>query len=69
MIWVHLTCKQMPISLGAAGVYALYEDGNEVRLLTKLYEQEVSEYPKKTQEELGIYKTGDYRLEVKVSAT
>ncbi|CAL5223808.1 g6379 [Coccomyxa viridis] len=51
------------------GVYALYEDGNEVRLLTKLYEQEVSEYPKKTQEELGVYKTGDYRLEVKVRAT
>ena len=59
----------MPILLGGAGVYVLCEDGKSVRLLTRLYEQEVSEYSKKVQEELGVYQTGNFKLNVEVRAT
>ena len=44
---------------GAAGVYVLYHDGDDVRLLTRLYEQEVSDFDKVTQANMGVYKTGD----------
>jgi hypothetical protein len=47
-----------------AGIYTLYDDGRNVRLL---YELEVPVYPQEAQEQLGIYKTGDYSLQVRVS--
>ena len=42
----------------------LYDDGRNVRLL---YELEVPVYPQEAQEQLGIYKTGDYSLQARVS--
>ena len=42
----------------------LYDDGRNLRLL---YELEVPVYPQEAQEQLGIYKTGDYSLQVRVS--
>ena len=36
----------------------LYHDGDDVRLLTRLYEQEVSDFDKVTQANMGVYKTG-----------
>ena len=43
----------------------LYDDGRNVRLL---YELEVPMYPQEAQEELGVYKTGDYAIQVRVRA-
>ena len=42
----------------------LYDDGKNVRLL---YELEVPRYPQEAQEELGVYKTGDYAVQVRVN--
>ena len=47
----------------AAGIYVLYDDGRNVRLL---YELEVPIYPQEAQEVLAIYKTGDYSVQVRV---
>ena len=43
----------------------LYDDGRNVRLL---YELEVPVYPQEAQEELGVYKTGDYAIQVRVGS-
>lgn len=42
----------------------LYGDGRKARLL---YELEVPRYPQEAQEELGVYETGDYAMQVRVS--
>lgn len=42
----------------------LYDDGKNVRLL---YELEVPMYPQEAQEQLGILKTGDLTIQVRVS--
>ncbi|CAL5223803.1 g6374 [Coccomyxa viridis] len=44
------------------GIYVLYDDGRNVRLL---YELEVPIYPQEAQEVLAIYKTGDYSVQVR----
>ena len=56
-----LTALMMPAD--GAGIYVLYEDGRNVRLL---YELEVPIYPQEAQEVLAIYKTGDYSVQVRV---
>ena len=42
----------------------LYDDGKNLRLLTRLYEQDVSDYPKDDQEKYGVYTTGDSVIKV-----
>ena len=37
----------------------LYDDGENLRLLTMLYEEQVSGYPKVLRENYGVYTTGD----------
>ncbi|CAL5223925.1 g6526 [Coccomyxa viridis] len=44
------------------GIYVLYDDGRNVRLL---YELEVPMYPQEAQQELGIDKAGDYAIQVR----
>ena len=41
----------------------LHDAGRSVDLL---YELEVPEYPQEAQEQLGIYKTGAYTIQIKV---
>lgn len=49
--------------MAGAGVYVLFNDGRDVDLL---YELEIPEYPHEAQEQLGIYKTGEYTVQIKV---
>ena len=68
------SCRDLPVAcshqrsgsdkyIGAAGIYVLFDDGKNVRLL---YELEVPLYPQEAQEQLGIHKTGDYSVQVRV---
>ncbi len=50
---------------GTAGIYVLFDHGREVDLL---YELEIPTYPHEAQEELGIYKTGELTIQVKVGS-
>ena len=54
---------------GVAGVYVLYDDGEDMHLLYTLSEQEVSEATKYAQEQLRVYKTGDGVMKVARDAT
>ena len=47
----------------SAGIYVLFDSGRSVDML---YELEVPEYPHEAQEQLCIYKTGEYTVHVKV---
>ena len=67
-LWCQLLHVSMRLSFdapdnfaGAAGVYVLYNDGENVRLLYTLFEQEleVSEVSKSDQEHFGVYTIGD----------
>ena len=68
------SCRDLPVAcsrqrsgsnmyIGSAGIYVLFDDGKNVRLL---YELEVPLYPQEAQEQLGIHKTGDYSIQVRV---
>jgi len=68
------SCRDLPVAcshqragsstyIGAAGIYVLFDDGKNVRLL---YELEVPLYPQEAQEQLGIHKTGDDSIQVRV---
>ncbi len=45
--------------IGIAGVYVLYYDGSDVRLLTRLCEHDRSAYAEGGRAAFGVYKTGD----------
>ena len=64
------SCLQGPIrghltltALAGVGIYILFDNGAEVDLL---YELEIPHYPHEAQEQLGIYKTGEFTIQVKV---
>lgn len=38
-------------------------------MLTRLYNKAVSEFPKSAQEEFGVFKTGDFTIDIRVTAT
>jgi hypothetical protein len=49
--------------LAGVGIYILFDNGAEVDLL---YELKIPHYPHEAQEQLGIYKTGEFTIQVKV---
>ncbi|CAK0739160.1 hypothetical protein CVIRNUC_001142 [Coccomyxa viridis] len=51
-----------PACLVGEGIYVLHDAGRSVDML---YELEVPEHPQETQEQLGIYKTGAYAIQIK----
>ena len=50
-------------SARCAGIYVLFNDGRSVDML---YELEVPEFPHEAQEQLGIYRNGEYTVQIKV---
>ena len=56
-------CSTPGGSVCCAGIYLLFDDGRSVDML---YELEFPEYPHEAQEQLGIYKTGEYTVQGKV---